>query len=123
MAAREPSTILDTTRHSYDMAAILTWMLEIWDVTPSWDLLILTHKGDGSALDNRLRVKLSTIRKELKQKETRGMKQFGFESRVIGWTLEDGTEREALVVQYRKTMRHSMRESFDEVFGDLKDGK
>lgn len=121
--AREPSTILDTTRHSYDMAAILTWMLEIWDVHPNWDLLILTHKQDGSALDNRLRVKLSTIRKELKQKKVSGMKQFGFDSQVMAWTLEDGTEREALVVQYKKTKRHSMRESFAEVFGDLNDGK
>lgn len=58
--------------------------------------MLITGKGDGEALNNRLRVKLSTARRSLKDQGILSYQHFGMESTVIPWTLEDGTERDAL---------------------------
>lgn len=106
--------VLDVTKHSYDPASILEWMLENWMAEPQTDLLVITYDGDGSALDNRLRVKLSGIRRALKNRDTKFV-QFGFESDIIKWSNLDG-EYEAVCLHYRVHLRHQIADAFDELF-------
>lgn len=110
------STILDITKHPFDPASILEWMLENWSESPNNDLLVITHQGDAAALDNRLRVKLSTIRRELKNRDAK-FKQFGFESDIILWTTTESPPRmlEAVCLHYRVHMRHNIIDLFDEI--------
>lgn len=114
----EMKTILDITKHSYDPASILDWMLEVWETEPGVDLMLITAQGDGAALDNRIRVKLSQVRRELKYAKVAGVQQFGLETSIIGWTHLDGTEREALTVHRKKTIRHTAMEAFDQIMGE-----
>lgn len=88
----------------------------LWDSDPTMDLLVITELGEASKMDNRLRVKLASIKKDLGS----GFKQFGFGTTYLNWTLLDGTEREALVLSRRVHPRHTALEAFDAVFGEKK---
>lgn len=88
----------------------------LWDSDPSMDLLVITELGEARPMDNRLRVKLASIKKELGS----GFKQFGFSTTYFNWTLIDGTQREALVLSRKVHGRHTALEAFDAVFGEKK---
>jgi len=118
--AKPHQTIVDLNRHPWDTASILDWMLSVWDDEPQWHLLVITSKGDGAALDNRLRVKLSHVRRELKHRKISGIKQFGFESNVIAWTTLDGIELEALCLRRTFQIRHAMGEAIEDLAAQLR---
>lgn len=108
--------VLDTTKHPFDPASILDWALTQWDEDGRAGLVIITSKGDGDAMDGRIRVKLSLARKKLRDAKATGMKEFGIESQIIPWTLADGTELEALCITRKLHARHTMMEAFDSIF-------
>lgn len=104
---------LDLTRHPFDANSVLNWMIREWKKSPQEPLVILTAKDDGDALDNRLRVKLSTARTAIKQRMAYSeMIQFGFTSVVVPWTLEDNTELEALCLTRVVFQRHVYATAF-----------
>jgi len=111
----EIETILDITRHPYDSASILDWAIGIWDRFPQCNLLIITNRGDGAALDNRLRVKLSGMRKQLKHQKAIGVKQFGIHTTFIKWDVGDGTRRDGVCLRRMIEGRHIVTEAFDSV--------
>jgi hypothetical protein len=88
----------------------------LWDSDPGMDLLVITEYGEAEAMDNRLRVKLSSVKKEL----VSGFKQFGFTTTYMDWTLVDGTQRQALILSRKVHARHTALEAFDAVFGEKK---
>jgi len=110
------ASILDAVRHPWDANSILEWAIMLWESDPSMDLLVITELGEARPMDNRLRVKLASVKKELGS----GFKQFGFTTTYFGWTLLDGTEREALVLSRKVHRRHTALEAFDAVFGEKK---
>jgi hypothetical protein len=110
------ASILDAVRHPWDANSILEWAIMLWESDPGMDLLVITELGDARPMDNRLRVKLASVKKELGS----GFKQFGFTTTYFGWTLLDGTEREALVLSRKVHRRHTALEAFDAVFGAKK---
>lgn len=101
--------VLHTVQHPHTTVSILNWMLDMWkDSSPP--LTIITVKHDGMRLDNRLRVRLSQIRKAMKAKVQDNYIQFGFDSQVISWTEETGEELEALCLYRKVTRRHRLIE-------------
>ena len=98
--------ILDITKHPVDSNSILNWMLWRWEQDPQAALMIITHEGDGTRLNNRLRVRLSTARTALRKGGIKEFKQFGIETTLIAWTMSDGTRREALCLTRIVLTRH-----------------
>lgn len=118
--SRPLSSILDTVRHPIDANAVLEWAMMLWDESPTTDLIVITNLGDAAVMDNRLRVKLSTVRKTLKYAKAYQIKRFGFTSTYFAWTLENGEEREALCLSRKVLDKHTMLEAFDSILGEKK---
>jgi hypothetical protein len=110
--------IRNIVRHPIDPAALVEWMLACWQEYPRPPLLILTHKGDGEALDNRIRVKLSKSRAILRRAHKyANLKEFGFRTTIITWTdPELGLDYDALCIEYFVSRRHSVAQSFNKFF-------
>lgn len=84
-------------------------MLWKWDVNPNLPVVVITHSGDGSDLDNRLRVMLAKTRKQLR---TRGInvREFRLELNLIPWSDGNGNDWDALCYQRVRLMTHQFRE-------------
>jgi len=113
-------SIIDAVRHPWDANSILERAIAVWDSDPATDIVIILLRGDAKPMENRLRVKLAAIRKQLKQGGGTAIKQFGFETTTINWTLEDGTQREALCLSRVVHTRHIAIEAFDAILGAKK---
>ena len=109
------TNILNIAMHECESPTVLGWMLWRWQLDDMAKLAIITYKGDGKALDNRIRVGLANARKAMKQRGERDYKRFGYESQVGEWTLLDGTTYDVLYVSRFVTQRHT----FSEVLSDL----
>lgn len=110
-------TTIDAIRHPWDANSILDRAIAIWDSDSTSDVLIVLPRGEAAKMENRLRVKLAAVRKELKRAGA-ATKQFGFESTILRWTLLDGTEHEALCLSRVVYSRHTIIEAFDSLLGD-----
>ncbi len=112
--------IIDITKHPYDPASILEWALDIWELHPTQALLIITQKGDGAALDNRLRVKLSLVRSRMRNQHGEGTRRFSIASEVIRWAKDARGEQacEALCLQYMIRSSHVASDALDALFSE-----
>ena len=109
--------VLNTVLHPHDSTSVLNWMLAEWIEDPQQHLLLIVAKGDAESWDNRVRVRLSQIRSQLK-KDKVPFKKFGFESFEFDWTEENGREYSALTIVRMTHVRHNFAtilngESFD----------
>lgn len=104
--------IFNTRLHEANASALLGWMLERWKDEPLASLLIITRGGEGQALNARIRVRLSEVRKEMKGEN---MIQFGFETALFRWTSLDGVTSDA--ISYRRVVhgRHKMLSAMQRV--------
>lgn len=114
------ASILDAVRHPWDANSILDRAIAVWDHDPTRDVLVILPLGEAKPMENRLRVKLAAVRKELKKSGVSAIKQFGFETQIMKWTLEDGTEQECLILGHVVYARHTVSEAFDAFFGEKK---
>lgn len=110
--------IIDLTRHPHDPASILNWALDIWERYPDQGLVIITEEGDGQSLDNRLRVKLSNVRNQIKNQAGADSKRFSLLTQVMPWAHDpQGNQRcEALYMEYRQRPSHIVQDAFDKIF-------
>lgn len=102
------NNILDIVRHPCDSTSILNWMLWRWEEDERAPLMVLTGKGDGKDLNNRIRVKLSTIRTAFRRANDHNYKQFGIHSTLIKWETLDGFQYEALCLERVLEARHQI---------------
>lgn len=105
------SDILNVALHPCDSSAVLGWMLWRWELDPHAHLMILTHKGDGPALDNRVRVVMAVARGTLKRDRVKHYKQFGFRTEHSKWTTLSGNEFDALYISRFTHKVHVLREA------------
>lgn len=96
-------------QHPYDSSMLIDWMLETWLAIPNETLVIITFPEDGLNTINRLRVKLSIARKALKVQHVTAIRRFGIRTSVIPWTMEDGTQLEAVIMNQLIERRHVMQ--------------
>ena len=96
---------IDIRRHPLDASSLVTWMLAAWAIEPDQTLLILTADGDGEALDNRIRVRLTKARKSVERQGAKS-NRFGFHSTCIKWTELTGDTCEALFLHRVVTRKH-----------------
>ena len=92
------------------------WIIETWDKDSSLPLLIICRKGEADNVVNRIRVRLSKVRKTLKNLDERNVKQFGFTSTKFDWTLDDGSECEAVALEYVFERRHNFKQIASGIF-------
>ncbi len=114
----DQNRIINIMEHPHDPASILSWALGIWESDPHASLLVITALGDGQNLDNRLRVKLSIVRNQLKNQHGQSSKRFSILSKVIPWATDTRGEQrcEALCLAYVVRGSHVARDAFDKIF-------
>lgn len=99
--------ILNTVSHPMDSPSVLNWIVWRWSDS-SAPIIILTQDGEGEAMDNRLRVRLSNVRRGFKDSGIRNYRRFGISSRVIPWTDAKGVTYDALCMNQTIMPRHIM---------------
>lgn len=107
-------SLLDTVAHPFDSMAVINWMLDQWDGKFESPILILTRKGDGDALANRIRAQLSITRKSIREQHGQLRYEFGFNHHVFFWTLIDGRTIDAVAFQPFQSRRHRFKQIFSE---------
>lgn len=110
------NTIRNLLEHPMDATSLLMWILDEWDRDPRASLVIVCRGGQGKDVLNRVRVRLSKIRKSLKDREIRDVKQFGIDASIIPWSLEDGYECDAVTLERTVEQRHRYHEIAIKVF-------
>lgn len=96
---------LDINLHPCNAASILSWLLMVWADDESAKPLVITTEGDGKALINRVRVKMTNARKALR-KHGASTDEFGMTTRVIPWTYANGEKHEAVCFEKEIRLVH-----------------
>ena len=112
------SHIIDITKHYMSGSEILARMLDIWAKTPDEPITVITLRGDGAKLARRVRVKLSKIRRQLKDADV-DLIQFGFLAETKVWL--DVTKGTKEIVTMTRVVRESHKAK--EVLGSIRLGK
>lgn len=105
---------LDITKHPCNAASVLVWILGVWDESPNAPALVVTHAGDGKALINRVRVRLSNARKAL---EKQGFKQneFTVRTEITPWADWEGKPLEAVTFTRKVGLTHKISEAMKDM--------
>lgn len=105
--------VMNLTRHPIDALSLLNMMLERWEHDQSETIVLLTEIGDGAALVNRLRVRMSIVRKSIKEDGER-LHIFRLNTHVLPWTELDNTKYDGIICTKTRTAKFQMMEIFDQ---------
>lgn len=103
-------TIKNLRQHPIDSTSLVLWMLTVWDADENASLILVCRLGKGADLVNRIRVRFSKIRRQLRMSGETNVKQFGLATSIIHWTLEDGTQDEAVIITRTFERRHNYKQ-------------
>lgn len=84
-------------------------MLYKWSLNPNQPLLVVTLDGDGKDLVNRVRVRLSNARKNLKRQNIAAT-EFTIKTSVNRWGEDEATIHEAVTFEREVGIRHRLSE-------------
>lgn len=105
---------LDITKHPCNAASVLAWILGVWSESPEAPALVVTHAGDGKALVNRVRVRLSNARKAM-EKQGVNYHEFTMNTDIIPWANWEGKPFEAVTFTRKVGLTHKISEALKDM--------
>lgn len=102
--------LINICEHPFDTHSLLAQMLTHWDDKPNTTIMVLTGPKDSDSLINRVRVKLSGIRRQLNNEGER-FKLFSIHTlKVPEEFFAPDVKYEVVMIRQVKTLRHCFAE-------------